>query len=511
MSSGGFFMKNKNLLNFGLISSSVLVVSLILYFAVFKEQIFAQQNIGASKPPIEMSSTVKVLNDAFQAASEAVIPSVVSVKVKIGSSSDGASSSPFFREFKKFFEDWDDFFKFHNDDMEMSAVGSGVFATSDGYIITNNHVIENADEIRVTTFDKKEYKAKVVGSDKLTDLAVLKIEGDGFKPVHFGNIDDVKIGELVIAVGNPLGLSSTVTSGIVSAIGRGGLSLQRSNAAIENYIQTDAPINPGNSGGGLFNLNGSLIGINTAIATKTGSYIGYGFAIPVDLVRTVVSEIIKSGKFTRARLGVLIRTVDETLAKSLGLKEVSGAVVNDVLDNSPAKKAGIEVEDVILAVDGKKVNTSNELQTEIAKRRPGQSVEISIWRDGKVIKKNVKLEPFESDEIVAGDEPSQKEQKTEEPVTLEKLGIVVAPLTPEQKEAFGTENGVYLSRVIRKDIALERGLVPGGVITKVNDKDIHSVREFEKIIDSKKPGDIVRFRVKYKDTQSIVAIEIPEK
>jgi serine protease Do len=505
-------MKNKNLLNFGLISSGVVVVALFLYFTVFKEQIFAQQNVGASKPPIEMNSSVKVLNDAFQSAAEAVIPSVVSVKVKITPSSDKSSSSPFFQDFRKFFEDWDDFFKFHNDDMEMSAVGSGVFATTDGYIITNNHVIENADEIRVTTFDRKEYKAKVIGADKLTDLAVLKIEGDGFKPVHFGNIEDVKIGELVIAVGNPLGLSSTVTSGIVSAIGRGGLSLQQSSAAIENFIQTDAPINPGNSGGGLFNLNGSLIGINTAIATKTGSYIGYGFAIPVDLVRTVVSEIIKSGKFTRARLGVRIRTVDETLAKSLGLEEVSGAVVNDVLDNSPAKKAGIEVEDVIIAVDGKKINTSNELQTEIAKRRPGQTVEISIWRNGKVIKKNVKLEPFETDEIVAAeDEPSGKEDKTEEPVTLNKLGIVVAPLTPEQKEAFGTENGVYLSRITRRDITLERGLAPGGVITKVNDKEIHSVREFKKIIDSMKPGDIVRLRVKYKDTQSIVAIEIPEK
>ncbi len=504
-------MKNKKLLNFGLISSGVLVASLILYFTVFKGQIFAQQDIGAARPPVEMNPTIKSLNDAFQSAAEAVVPSVVSVKIKINPSSDKSSSSPFFRDFRKFFDDWDEFFKFHNDDdMEMSAVGSGVFITSDGYIITNNHVIENADEIRITTYDRKEYKAKVIGTDKLTDLAVIKIDGDGFKPVHLGNIDDVKIGELVIAVGNPLGLSSTVTSGIVSAIGRGGLSLQQSNAAIENFIQTDAPINPGNSGGGLFNLNGSLIGINTAIATKTGSYIGYGFAIPVDLVRSVVSEIIKSGKFNRARLGVLIRSVDETLAKSLGLDKVSGAIVNDVLDNSPAKKSGIEVEDVILAVDGKEVKTSNELQTEIAKRRPGQSVELSIWRKGKMIKKNVKLEPFESEETIA-ESDTQKEPKAGEPVTLERLGVVVTPLTPEQKEAFGTENGVFLMRVTKRSLTSERGLVPGGVITKVDDKDIRSVREFEKIVDSKKAGDIVRMRIKYKDSQSIVAVEIPEK
>ncbi len=501
-------LKNKRIKLF-LFSGSGIAVLVLLYFFVFKGIIFAQHEIGASKAPIEMNPTVKALNDAFQKAAEAVLPSVVNIKVKVTQKNP---HQELFKDFEDFFERWGERFMIPlpEEDFETTAVGSGVFVTTNGYIVTNHHVIENAKEIIVTTIDRKEYKAKVVGSDKLTDIAVIKIDGEGFQPAHFANFDDVKVGELVIAVGNPLGLSYTVTSGIISAINRGGLSLQRSSAAIENFIQTDAPINPGNSGGGLFNLNGSLVGINSAIATRTGGYMGYGFAIPVDLVKTVASEIIRTGKFTRARLGVLIRTVDETLAKALGLKNVAGAVVNDVVKDSPAEKYGIEVEDVILEVDGKPVNTSNELQSEIAKRRPGETVELTIWRNGKTIKKKVKLDPFEQTDEIAEDRQDVEDTiDSNSPKTIEKLGLVVAPLTPEQKKEYNVKNGVYVTTVNRNSPVRDKGISSGCVITKVNNQEIKSVKEFEDIVKNAKSGDVVLLRVKYKDSQSVVAVEIP--
>ncbi len=500
------------------ISATGIVLLLAFYFTIFKGIIFAQQEIGLPKPPVELNPSVKALNDAFKNASNAVIESVVNIRVKIKQK----SSSNFFRFFPfneedPFFKDWEDFLKKHFQDIdpEMTSAGSGVFVTSDGYIVTNNHVVENADEIKVTTFNKKEYKAKIVGTDKWTDLAVIKIEGEGFKPVHFANMDEIKVGEIVIAVGNPLGLNSTVTSGIISALGRGGLNLIRpedgnkANFAIENFIQTDAPINPGNSGGGLFNLSGSLVGINTAIATRTGTYIGYGFAIPADLVKKVVSEIIRTGKFERAYLGVSIRNLDETFAKALGLKEIKGALVNSVEPNSPASKAGIETEDVILAVDGKEISSSSELQIEIAKRKPGETVELTIWRNKKEIKIKAKLGSRDSDFAEKADQDLD-EPKPGEPVKIKSLGISVTPIDDKIKENFDVKNGVYLKDVQNRTLRQERGLLPGGVITKVDNQDITSVSQFKKIIESKKPGEAVLLRIKYKETSTIVAIEIPE-
>lgn len=510
---------NKNKIRILAISLGSVVFVLALYLIFFKGKIFAQPEIGLSKPPVEMNPTIKALNDAYKLAANSVIESVVNIRVKIKSkSTKGFNIFPFDEDVNPFFKDWEDFLKRHFEeiDPEMTSAGSGVFVTSDGYIVTNNHVIENADEIKVTTFNKKEYKAKVIGSDKWTDLAVIKIEGEGFKPVHFANMDEVKVGELVIAVGNPLGLNSTVTSGIISALGRGGLNLIRpesggkANFAIENFIQTDAPINPGNSGGGLFNLNGSLVGINTAIATRTGSYIGYGFAIPADLVKTVVSEIIRTGKFARAYLGVFIRTMDETYSKALGLKEVKGALVNDVEKGSPADKAGIKAEDVILAVDGKTINSSNELQSEIAKRKPGETVELTIWRQKKEIKLKVKLGTRDGELAEKADNEEIEEPKPGQEIKFDKLGIVVTPLDDKLKETFDVKSGVYLKDVKNRTFRLERGLAPGGVIVKVDDQEINSVSQFKKIIESKKPGEAILLRIKYKDSSALVAIEVPE-
>ncbi len=509
-------MKNKQI-KIALISAASGILLLTVLFLLFKGKIFAQPEIGLSKPPIVLNNTIKELNDAYKNAANAVIESVVNIRVKIKQKSSGNFQFFPFDENNPLFEDWNEFFKKHFQDIdpEMTGAGSGVFVTSDGYIVTNNHVVANADEIKVTTFDKKEYKAKIIGTDKWTDLAVIKIEGDGFKPVHFANMSEIKVGELVIAVGNPLGLSSTVTSGIISAIGRGGLNLiqpeevGRVNYAIENFIQTDAPINPGNSGGGLFNLSGSLVGINTAIATRTGTYIGYGFAIPADLVKTVVTEIIRTGKFQRAYLGVYIKTIDETYAKALGLKEVKGALVNEVEPGSPADKAGVKSEDVILEVNGKKINSSNELQSEIAKMKPGETVELTIWRQKKEIKLNVKLGTRDNTFVEKSDS-NFEEPKPGQDVKIDKVGLVVTPLDEKTKENFDVQNGIYLKDVTNKTLMRERGLIPGGVITKVDDQEITSVSQFKKILASKKPGDAVLLKIKYKDTSTLVAIEIPE-
>ncbi|MCX7880554.1 MAG: Do family serine endopeptidase [Ignavibacteria bacterium] len=513
-------MEKQKVIKILAISVGGLAVLVGLYFAFFKGQIFAQQDIGASKPPIEINPTIKALNEAFTATANAVIPSVVNIRVKIKQKiSRDLPVIPFEEDERfPFFKDWNDFFRRHFQDLEpdVTSAGSGVFVTSDGYIVTNNHVVEKADEIIVLTHEKKEYKARIIGTDKWTDLAVIKIDGEGFKPVHFANLEDVQVGELVVAVGNPLGLSSTVTFGIISAKGRGGLSVirpnvgEKGNFAIENFIQTDAPINPGNSGGGLFTLNGSLVGINTAIATRTGTYIGYGFAIPVDLVKTVVTEIIRKGKFDRAYLGVYIRSIDETYAKALGLKKIKGAFVNEIEPNSPAEKAGIQVEDVILAVDGKEINSSNELQVEIAKRRPGETVELTIWRNRKEIKLKVKLASRERGELVEERNTDFIEPRPGQSVTIDKLGIVVSPLDDKLKEQFEVSNGVYLKEVKDRSLIDERGLSPNGVITKVDNIEIRSVKDLNKALENKKPGDAVLLRVKYKNSTNIIAVEIPE-
>jgi serine protease Do len=320
---------------------------------------------------------------------------------------------------------------------------------------------------------------------------------------------------MVIAVGNPLGLNSTVTGGIVSAIGRGGLALgsDRSGYSVENFIQTDAAINPGNSGGGLFNLEGSLVGINTAIATRTGTYIGYGFAIPIDLVKAVILDLIDDGKVNRGYIGVRIKTVDEVEAKSSGLDKVEGAMVHEVMKGQAADKAGLEMGDIILEIDGKPVKTSNELQSQIVLHRAGDVVKLTVWRDGKKINKSVKLlardEDKEDEKTVAGEEP-KKDEDSNKPITFDKLGFSIAPLTSEIKKNNDVSKGVLVTKVERYGKAAERGLAPNGVIVKADRKDISSPEQLKNIIDSKKPGDAILLQLKYPDASRIVALQIPE-
>lgn len=470
--------------------------------------IFAsEKKFGAENSPVNQSEAMKTLNYAFSSVSEAVLPSVVSIEV---TASRSDKVDPRMEEFYEFFRprgkgDREEYVK---------GNGSGVFISSDGYIVTNNHVVEDAKEIKVTTYDKRTYKAELVGADPLTDLAVIRlVEGSNFPAAHFADIQSVKVGEWVMAVGNPLGLTSTVTTGVVSAIGRGQLGMNRDSYSVEYYIQTDAAINPGNSGGGLFDMNGSLTGINTAIATSTGNYIGYGFAIPVDLVKSVVDDLIDDGEINRGYIGVGIRSVrDEIEAKAFGLDGVYGVVVDRILEGSAAEKAGIEEGDVLVELEGEKLYSSGELQSRIAQKRAGDKIDVAIIRNGKKMKKTVQLRARDDEKgFASNDQETAKPGRGENaPIEFDRLGFKVEKLTDKVKKEYNIDNGVLITDVKRFGIAAGRNMFPNGVIVEADRKAIKTTAELKEIIDNTKPGNAILIKVKYPEVTRIVAIQIPE-
>lgn len=479
---------------------------------------FAGESIGAGQKPLRSDAAVSALNKAFVDVSKAVSPSVVYIAVSIKNSPRGSEgqSTPETEEMERFFR----FFGVPQDQapQRKEGSGSGVFITAGGYIITNNHVVEGASDgdIVVTTNDRREHKARLIGTDPLTDLAVIKIDGDGYSPAYFANSDEVEVGEWVIAVGNPLGLRSTITAGIISAKGRGQLGLNNSSSyAVENFLQTDAAINPGNSGGGLFDLEGQLVGINTAIATRTGYYQGYGFAIPANLVRSVAMDLLDDGKVNRGYIGVQISTVDEAQAKALGLSEVSGVMVNDVVKGGAGEAAGIEPGDVILELDGDPVRTSNELQSRVAQRRAGQQVKLTLWRNGKRVVKTATLRSNEQDDSVAearnprGGEPEKAEPKE---LPMKDLGITLAPLDEKQRKDADIKGGIVITSVDpASDVARTRKLFKGDIIISIDRKPVGSLREAEQILSAKRAGEAALLQVKSKGGTRMVGIEIPSK
>lgn len=473
----------------------------------------ADKKLGAKQPPVVVDNQLQVLNNAFIAVSKAVTPQVVSITVTTESKSSKQPNRNIPEELLPFFDLPGDG---GGQPRQGEASGSGVFISDDGYIVTNNHVVESAKEngIRVITHDQHEYDATLIGRDPLTDLAVLKVNVSGQASAFIANSDEVQVGEWVVAVGNPLGLRSTITAGIVSAIGRGQLGLGSSRYAVENFIQTDAAINPGNSGGGLFDLQGRLIGINTAIATRTGYYQGYGFAIPSSLMKAVVSDIIEDGKVDRGYIGVQIKTVDETDAKAAGLHDVSGVLVNDIIANTAAAAAGVEVGDVILEVDGVKVRTSNDLQSQVVLRRAGETIKLTIWRAGKTLTKNVTLRPRDDDESIASSvRPGYSEEDKAEPMKFDKLGFSVEPVNKTLKKELDIDGGVLVSDVQPYSYAARRGIRPGDVIVAadIDKKAVTSPKSLKSIFDAKNPGSGVLLHVKTKNGSRIVTLEIPRE
>jgi len=472
------------------------------------ENVFAFENakIGAENSPVNPSNLIKELDKAYTEVSNAVLKNVVSISVEAKVEQRNALPKEFY-----------DFFgrpepsQENGEERRALGGGSGVIITSDGYIVTNAHVVDNAfeDGIKVKLSNKKTYDAKLIGSDPATDLAIIKIEENGLTPAHFADINDVNTGNIVLAVGSPYSLDHTVTSGIISAKGRGNIGLSRREAFnVSYYLQTDAAINPGNSGGGLFDIYGNLVGINTAIASQTGGFVGYGFAVPVDLVRSIAEDIIEDGDVDRGLIGVNIKNIDETDAKGFGLENAEGVYIANVNEGSGGDKAGLKEGDIILEVDGHKVRSSNELQSVIVLHRAGDKVELTIWRDEKSIKKTVTLQPIDG-ELVAENE--KDDEKIQEPVNLEDFGFEVAPLDSEIKESFGIENGVFITSVKRYGLASDRGMFEGGVIYKVGKDDVDSPKHLEDLLTAKSPGEVVIIKIKYKNSNNFVAIEIPSK
>ena len=356
----------------------------------------------------------------------------------------------------------------------VQGAGSGVIISADGYIVTNNHVIDGADDIEVVLNDKRNFKAKLIGTDPTTDIALIKIEADGLKPLHFANSDGVKVGEWVLAVGNPFNLTSTVTAGIVSAKGR-HVGINTSNMAIESFIQTDAAVNPGNSGGALVNTRGEVIGINTAIASPTGSFSGYSFAVPSNIAQKVAQDLMTYGEVQRALLGVTIGEVDASMVKDLGLDKPCGVVVASVSDGGAAKEAGVKERDVITKLDDEEVNSVPDLQSRVAQHRPGDSIKLTIIRDGKTVELIATLRNIRGTTgVVKGADTSL-------------LGAKLTPVNESDSKNLGLRYGLKVDGLSNGKLK-EAGVREGFIITKANRVPLTSVKDFQQVIASASDG-----------------------
>ena len=378
------------------------------------------------------------------------------------------------REFRDFFGE--DFFRrFFGEiperELRQRSLGSGVVVSEDGYIVTNNHVVADAEEIVVTFSENERYEAKIIGRDPKTDLALIKIQVD--KPIRaarLGDSDKLRVGDWVVAIGNPFGLGNTLTAGVVSAKGR-----VIGAGPYDNFIQTDASINPGNSGGPLFNLDGEVIGINTAIFTQSGGNIGIGFAIPINMAKSVMSQLKEKGRVVRGWLGVVIQTVTPEIKEKFGLKTAEGALVGEVTNGGPAEKGGLRRGDVIITFDGKKVETMNSLPPIVAETPIGKDAEIMVIREGKEKTLRVKIGELPEEPRVAA---------TTMPEIEESLGLSVQELTPELAESLGLEGekGVVVSSVRRGSPASEAGLQRGDLIQEIERESIEGMDDYTRIM-----------------------------
>lgn len=461
-------------------------------------------------PPLNVSPEVKSLNDAFVEISKAVTPTIVSITVKTNPKQNEQMQQQGDDPFHFFFGPD---FKMPEQGPEIGS-GSGVIVSKDGYIVTNNHVVKDADDngIKVTLTDKREFNAKLVGTDPNTDVAVIKIDANDLPEISMGNSENVQVGQWVLAIGNPLGLNYTVTAGIVSALGRNiNINGDRSGYGIENFIQTDAAINPGNSGGALVDINGQLIGINSAIKTNTGYYQGYGFAIPVNIVKSVVPELIKNGKVTRGYIGVNIQTIDETMAKGLGLSKPEGVLVQGIVKGGAGEDAGIKAGDVILAVDGKNVDAANELQAIIGSKHPGDVVKLTMFRDGKQFEKEVTLKPRNEENQNQTAQNNMQQNNSGQGQTSSKsvkaLGLSVANVDNATKKKLNIEGGVVVTSVDMYSESFMRGMREGIVILEANKQKVDNVEDLISAVSSKNKGDSILLKVMTPDGQErIVAL-----
>lgn len=465
-----------------------------------EEKAALSENQDQSDKKKEVIQALDQMSEVFADVAEEVTPTVVTIfteqKVKV--------KNPF-GDFP-----FGEFFGFPSPQQQereytQHGLGSGVIVREDGYILTNNHVVQNADEIKVRLYNKKEYEAKVIGRDPHSDLAVIKIEEDGLRAISLGNSDKVRVGQWVLAIGSPLSqnLQHTVTAGIISAKGRSNVGI----VDYEDFLQTDAAINPGNSGGPLVNLNGELIGINTAIASRTGGYMGIGFAIPVNLAKRVMNDIIEHGKVSRGYLGVLIQDVNPDFAKAMGLKDAKGAIITKVEKDSPAEEGGLKVDDIVIRIDDKDIENSSDLKNYVGLTKPGTTVKMVVIREGKEKALKVKIGEFpESKELAA------KEAESE---TIQKVGLSVKEITPELRRKYSipeeVETGVVVVGIDPTSVTARIGVQVGDVITKINRTRIKSVEDYKKVFEELEPGDSVALFISRKDARFYASFQIPKK
>jgi serine protease Do len=419
------------------------------------------------------------LSDAQSEVAAVATPSVVNIStMRVIKSRDEAPfdlfDDPFFRRF------FGDQFPHPNIPKEHKeqSLGSGVIVSEDGYIVTNNHVIEKAQEIKVLLSNKKDYNAKLIGADPKTDIAVIKIDGKGLTALPWGDSNKLKVGEIVFAIGNPFGLNQTVTMGMISAVGRANVGI----ADYEDFIQTDAAINPGNSGGALINARGELIGINTAILSRTGGYQGIGFAVPSTMARQVMDSLVKYKKVVRGWLGVSIQEVTSDLAEEFGVKDLKGALVSGVIKGSPAEKAAIKQGDVILQYNGKVVEDTGHLRNMVSQTPIGTKVHVKLLRQKKEVEVDVVIAELPKKMAEAPSRNTEEsEENQEESSAL--TGLVVRELTPDLAARLGideNENGVVVVKVDTDSKLFEAGIRPGDIVLQINQKNIATIEDYKK-------------------------------
>jgi serine protease Do len=460
---------------------------------------------GWVSPAVSASVTNPVAmaggSNGFPAVAKGTMPAVVNISTSRTVRHPGGQAGPFMDDpmFKHFFgEEFNKRFQVPRERREAS-LGSGVIVSADGYIVTNAHVVEKADEIKVLLADKREFTGKVVGSDSKSDIAVIKISAKDLPTLGWGDSEKLEVGEYVLAIGNPFGLNSTITLGIVSAVGRANMGIEQ----YENFIQTDAAINPGNSGGALVNTRGELVGINTAIFSRTGGNMGIGFAIPSNMVKSVMDSLVKHGKVVRGYLGVSIQDVNPKIAKQFGLDQAQGALVSEVVSGSPAEKSGIQSGDVITRFDGKAIENSSMLRNRAAETDVGRSVEVEVLRDKKPVKLSIKVAEQPKDMTASGESVKSEGKST----VL--AGFEVQDLTAEIGSQLnlprGTQ-GVVVSAVESGSAAEEAGIHRGDVIVELNRKAVRNIDDFQRLSKSVGKADSVLLLLVRQGRRIFVAI-----
>jgi serine protease Do len=463
---------------------------------------------GQDAPKATDTSQVHALMDqisgAFEEAADKVSAFVVPIFAEqvVQSQAQNLPDDPF----REFFGD-DLFRRFFGGPPQaqkrtVHSLGSGVIVSGDGYILTNNHVVAGASKLTVILADKRKFEAKVVGTDPMTDVAVIRIEAGNLPAAVLGDSDSVRVGQWVIAVGNPFELLRTVTHGIISAKGRSSVGL----AAYEDFIQTDAPINPGNSGGALADLDGKVIGINAAISSPTGTSVGLGFAIPINMARSVMNELLTKGRVIRGYLGLSAQDIDDSLVAPLKLRDAKGALISEVTPDSPASRAGIRPGDVIVAFNGKSVTTSSDIHNMAARTAPGTRVTIGLIRDGGLIEVEATMSERPAEK---GENKALRPEKPSGP-TSEKLGLSVQTLTPDiaQQLGYGNDRGAVVADVVSGSPADDAALQRGDLIKEVDRVPVRTAQDFEEAVRRAKSGDTLALLVRRGDASFFVPLKM---